>query len=158
MVCRRAVWEDGAMKPIIRSASVRWTAGKVRRPRTAATERGGLKLDPFSRAFRRQARPDTDSAELMAAALAGSFSLALIQELGRAARLAGEILTSAAITLERRAAGWTIVNILLSVVARLPKATQGGFIDAAVRAKTNGLVSRALRPRISMNARLEKEP
>jgi len=44
----------------------------------------------------------------------------------------------------------------LHVVAWLPKVTQGKFIDAAVRAKTSCLISRALRANISMNARLEK--
>jgi osmotically inducible protein OsmC len=76
--------------------------------------------------------------------------------MGRAALSAGDILTSAAVTLERLAAGWTILNIHLDVVARLPNATQGRFIDAAVRAKTNCLVSRVLRATISMNAKLEK--
>ena len=54
------------------------------------------------------------------------------------------------------AAGWTVMNIHLNVIARLPKVTQSKFIDAAVRAKTSCLVSRLLRANISMNAKLEK--
>jgi hypothetical protein len=60
------------------------------------------------------------------------------------------------VTIEHLAAGWTIMNIHLNVVARLPRLSQGEFIDATVRAKRNCLVSRALRPTVSMNARLDK--
>jgi osmotically inducible protein OsmC len=72
------------------------------------------------------------------------------------ASAAGEIVTAATVTLEHLVAGWTIMNIHLNVLARLPKVTQGQFIDATVRAKTNCVVSRLLRANISMNAKLEK--
>jgi osmotically inducible protein OsmC len=100
----------------------------------------------------------TNSAELIAAAHACSFSLALAAELGATALRTGEILISAAVTLQPLATGWTITNIHLGVIARLPHLSQGDFIDATVRAKLNCLVSRALRPSVSMNAKLEKEP
>ncbi len=48
------------------------------------------------------------------------------------------------------------MNMHLDVLARLPKITQSGFIDATVRAKTNCLVSRLVRANMSMNAKLEK--
>lgn len=144
------------MKLVIRRASVRWAAGAGGGARAVTTESGALRLAPFSAALLRRNNSDTNSAELIAAAHAGSFSHALAQELGRAALSAGDIVTSAAVTLKRLAAGWTIVNIHLNVVARLPKATQGRFIDAAVRAKTNCLVSRLLRATISMDAKLER--
>jgi lipoyl-dependent peroxiredoxin len=146
------------MRLIIRRASVRWKPGGARGTRTASTESGALNLTPFSSAVAHRRNSDTNSAELMAAAHAGSFSLALAHELGRAALSAGDFVTSSAVTLERLAAGWTIMGVHLSVVARLPKVTQGRFIDATVRAKTNCLVSRALRATISMNARLERRP
>jgi osmotically inducible protein OsmC len=68
----------------------------------------------------------------------------------------GDIATTATVTLEHLAAGWTIINIHLNVIARLPRLTQGEFIDATVRAKTSCVVSRLLRTNISMNAKLEK--
>ena len=144
------------MKVIIRRASVRWAAGAKDGARTVTTESGALELTPFSPAFARQKNSDTNSAELIAAAHAGSFSMALAQELGRNSLSSGNIVTSVAVTLEHVAAGWTIMNIHLNVVARLPKVTQGRFIDATVRAKTNCLVSRVLRATISMNAKLER--
>ncbi|HXQ81765.1 MAG TPA: OsmC family peroxiredoxin [Opitutaceae bacterium] len=144
------------MRLIIRRASVRWTAGARGGARAATTESGVLTLAPFSSAAPHRNNSDTNSAELIAAAHAGSFSLALAEELGRDALSAGEIVTSAAVTLERIASEWAIINIHLNVVAKLPKVKQGRFIEAAVRAKTSCLVSRLLRTTVSINARLEK--
>jgi lipoyl-dependent peroxiredoxin len=84
------------------------------------------------------------------------FSLALAHELGPAALSQGDIVTSAAVTLERFAAGWSIIDVHLNVAARLPKVTLNRFIGATVRAKTHCLVSRALRATVSMNAKLER--
>jgi lipoyl-dependent peroxiredoxin len=141
------------MQRITRTASVRWVAGAGR---AVTTDRGALQRASFSVGHLRSQNSDTNAAELIAAAHAGSFSFALGHELGTRALRAGEILVSAAVTLEQLAAGWTIMNIHLNVVARLPRLSQGEFIDATVRAKTSCLVSRALRPTVSMNAKLEK--
>ena len=97
----------------------------------------------------------TDPAQLIAAAHASSFSQALLSELRLRTFAKGNIVTAATVTLAHLATGWTIMNINLNVVAKLPKVTQGKFIDATVRAKTNCLVSRLVRANISMNAKLE---
>ena len=99
---------------------------------------------------------DTDPMELIALAHAGSFSLALSNELGSAGLATDHIFTTATVTLEHLTAGWTIMNIHLDVLARLHKVSQEEFIDATVRAKTRCLVTRLLRTNISMNAKLEK--
>ena len=99
---------------------------------------------------------DTDPAELIAVAQAGSFSLALSNELGARGSASDCIITTATVTLEHLTAGWTIMNIHLDVIAKLLKVSQGEFIDATVRAKTRCLVSKLLHTSISMNARLEK--
>ena len=145
------------MNLMIRKAAVCWKGGAKGGTRAVTTESGVLKQAKFSvGAPLKNNGSHTDPAELIAAAHASSFSLALSNELGLKAVAAGEIVTSATVTLEFLAAGWTIMNIHLNVVARLPKMTQGRFIDATVRAKTNCLVSRSLRANISMNAKLEK--
>jgi lipoyl-dependent peroxiredoxin len=144
------------MKLIIRKASVHWRAGAKGGARAVTTESSPRKLASFSSAIRHRNNSHANSAELLATAHAGSFSLALAQELGRVALSVGDIFTLVAVTLEHLAAGWTVRNIHLDVVARLPNVKQGRFIDATVRAKTNCLVSRALRVNISMNAKLEK--
>lgn len=144
------------MQLIIRKASVRWVAGADGGARAVTTDSGTLTAARFSSGHLHRANADTNSAELIAAAHAGSFSVSLAGELGKKALAAGDILVSAAVTVERLPAGWTITNIHLNVVARLPHLTQGEFIDATVRAKTSCLISRALRPTVSMNAKLEK--
>jgi osmotically inducible protein OsmC len=120
------------------------------------TESGLLKQARFSLGIPLKDDSHTDPAELIAAAHATSFSLALSNELRLKTFAAGEIVTTATVTLEHLAAGWTIMNLHLNVVAALPRVTQGRFIDATVRAKTNCLVSRLLRANVSMNAKLEK--
>ena len=144
------------MNLIIRKASVRWKGGTKGGTRAVTTENGTLKQARGSLGIPLKNGSDTDPAELIAAAQASSFSLALSTELGRKAFAADETLTTATVTMELLAAGWTIMNIHLNVVARLFKVTQGRFIDATVRAKTNCPVSRLLRANISMNAKLEK--
>jgi osmotically inducible protein OsmC len=145
------------MTLIIRKASVRWKGGAKGAARAVTTESGVLKHAKFSLDTALQNNSsNTDPAELLAAAHAGSFSMALSNELGLKAFAPGQIVTSATVTLEYATEGWTLMNIHLSVVARLPKMTQGKFIDATVRAKTNCLVSRSLRTNISMYAKLQK--
>lgn len=140
------------MQLIIRKASVHWKGGGG----TVTTGSGVLKKVKFSLGFPLKCGSHTDSAELIAAAHASSFSSALSRELGLKALVAGELITTATVMLEHLADVWTIRNIHLTVAAKLRKVTQGEFIDATVRAKTNCLVSRSLRANISMNAKLEK--
>ena len=144
------------MNVIKRKASVRWNGGAKGGTRTVTTDSGVLKHARVSLGLPLKNNSHTVPAELIAAAHASSFSLALSKELGLQASAAGEIATAATVTLEHLAAGWTIMNIHLNVIARLPRVTQGRFIDATVRAKTNCVVSRLLRANISMNAKLEK--
>lgn len=145
------------MNLIMRMASVRWKSGAKGGTRAVTTGSGVLKQAKLSLGTSpRKNGSHTDPAELIAAAHASSFSLALSNELGLKPFAAGDIVTSATVTLEHLAAGWAIMNIHLNVVARLPQVTQGRFIDATVRAKTNCLVSRLLRANISMNAKLER--
>ena len=144
------------MKLIMRKASVQWKGGSNGGIRGITTESGALKKARYSPGIPFAVNSGTNPAELIAAAQATSFSLALLNELALAASASGNIVITATVTLEHLAAGWTIINVHLNVIARLPKLTQGDFIDATVRAKTSCLVSRLLRANISMNARLEK--
>ena len=144
------------MKLIMRKALVRWKGGTKGGTRLMSTESGVMDQARYSSGIPLKEDSTTDPPELIAAAHAGSFSLALSNELGLASRASGNIVTTATVTLELLAAGWTVMNSHLNVIARLPKMTQGEFIDATVRAKTRCLVSRLLRANISMTAKLEK--
>ncbi len=144
------------MQLIIQKASVRWKGGSNGGTRAMTTESAVLNETGFSTGIPFKKNSGTNPAELIAAAHAASFSLALSNELGLAGSASGDIVITATVTLEHRADGWTIMNIHLNVIARLPKVTQSNFIDATVRAKTNCLISRSLRANISMNAKLER--
>jgi osmotically inducible protein OsmC len=145
------------MNLIIRKASVLWTGGAKGGTRAVAADGGMLKQAKSSINVPLQNDSQTDPAELIAAAHANSFSLALSHELKLKPFSTGSITTIATVTLERRAARWTIMNIHLSVLARIPKMSQRRFIDATVRAKTNCLVSHLPRTTISMSAKLESK-
>jgi len=144
------------MQLIIRKASARWKGGSHGGMHVTTAESGALKQADYSLGIPFRENSGTNPAELIAAAHAASFALALSHELGLAGSATGEIVTTATVTLEHVAAGWTIMNIHLNTIARLPRMTQDRFIDATVRAKTSCLVSRLLRANISMNAKLEK--
>jgi osmotically inducible protein OsmC len=119
------------------------------------TESGILQQTGISSGIPLKSNAEADAPELIAAAHASSFSLALSDELGALGFTEGEIVTTATLTLEQLPAGWTIVKVNLNVVAKLPRVTQAEFIDVTIRAKTTCMVARSLRANISMTAKLE---
>jgi lipoyl-dependent peroxiredoxin len=144
------------MQLIIRKAAVQWKVGSKGGTRMVSTGSGALKNARYASGIPLKENSVTDPAELIAAAHAGSFSLALSKELKLAPSALGSIITTATVTTEHLATGWTITNIHLNIIATLAKVTQSEFIDATVRAKTSCLISRLLRATISMNAKLGK--
>jgi osmotically inducible protein OsmC len=144
------------MQLIIRKAAVQWKVGSKGHTRIVSTGSGALKNARYASSIPFKENSVTDPAELIAAAHASSFSLALSKELKLAPSALGSITTTAIVTTEHLATGWTITNIHLNVIAILPKVTQSEFIDATVRAKTSCLISQLLRATISMNAKLVK--
>jgi osmotically inducible protein OsmC len=144
------------VKIIMKKSSVRWNGGSKSRTRIMSTQSGVLRRTCIAQGMTPAENFDTDPAELIAAAHAGSFSLALSNELRSSGCASDHIITTATVTLEHLRAGWTIINIHLDVIAKLLKVSQGKFIDATVRAKTRCLVTRLLRTSVSMNAKLEK--
>jgi osmotically inducible protein OsmC len=82
--------------------------------------------------------------------------MTLANELGEAGYRPRQIDTTATVTMEDIAAGWTITQIYLDVIARVPKLAQCDFVDAALRAKANCPISRALNANISMRAKLTR--
>ena len=138
--------------------------------RATAVWKGGLKdgkgtITGESRAFqdlaydfrkRFENDPGTNPEELIAAAHAGCFSMALSAELGKAGLAPESIRTTAAVTLEMLAAGPTVTAIHLDVAARVPGADPAAFASAADAAKDGCPISRLLQAaRITMAARLE---
>ena len=98
----------------------------------------------------------TSPPELISAAHAGSFSMALARELGKAGYSPDQIDATATVTMENLPAGWTIIRVNLDVTATVPNALQCDFIDAALSAKKNCAISRLLNVNISMRAKLKR--
>jgi osmotically inducible protein OsmC len=144
------------MQLIIRKAAVQWKVRQGGNARVVSTGSGVLNQAHLASAVPSTENNATDPVELIAAAHAGSFSLALSKELALPAAASGNIVTTATVTMEHLAAGWTISNIHLDITAKLKGLTQSEFIDATVRAKTSCVISRLLRVTCSMNAKLKK--
>jgi osmotically inducible protein OsmC len=110
---------------------------------------------PYSFKSRFEDGTGTNPEELIAAAHAGCFSMALSLILGEAGLTAEKIETHAAVTLEKVGAGYEITAVHLSLSAKIPGADNAKFQELANNAKTGCPVSKLLKARITMEAKLE---
>jgi lipoyl-dependent peroxiredoxin len=122
---------------------------------TMSTNSGVLNDTPYSFTTRFEEEPGTNPEELIAAAHAGCFSMALSGQLGNAGMTAESIATTATVTLNKTDAGFTITAVHLDVTAKIPGADKAAFETAANNAKAGCPVSRLLNAEITMDARLE---
>ena len=143
------------MKPYTRKASVLWLGTRQHGKGAVSTPSAVLKKVPYASGSDLRRR-GTSPPELIAAAHAGSFSLTLANELGEAGYSPRQIDTTATVMMENMAAGWTMTQILLDVIAAVPRVAECDFADAALRAKANCPISRALNANISMRAKLSR--
>ncbi len=139
-----------------RKASAVWKGGLKDGKGTVSATSGVLSNTPYSFTTRFENTPGTNPEELIAAAHAACFSMALSAQLGAANLTPESIHTSATLNMEKLDAGWTITSIHLDVNARVPKADEAAFNKAAENAKSGCPVSKVLNAKISMNAKLEK--
>jgi len=138
-----------------REASAVWKGGLKEGNGTMSTRSGALTALKYSFGTRFEEAPGTNPEELIAAAHAGCFSMALSGELGQAGFTAESVRTTATVRLEKTDAGFTITSVHLDVTARVPGADQRAFETAANNAKTGCPVSRVLKAQITMKADLE---
>ena len=143
------------MKPYSRKASVLWLGTRQRGKGAISTPSAVLKRAPYASGSEIK-RKGTNPPELIAAAHAGSFSMTLANELEEAGHSPSQIDTTATVTMEDIAAGWTMTQIHLDVIATVPKVAPCDFIDAALSAKANCPISRSLNANISMRANLRR--
>lgn len=115
---------------------------------------GALNNTPYSFATRFENTPGTNPEELIAAAHAACFSMALSAQLSTANLNPTSIETSANLTLEKLDSGWTITAVHLDVVGQVPNADSAAFMKAAETAKANCPVSKVLKANITMSAKL----
>ena len=114
-----------------------------------------LQDTPYSFRTRFEDASGTNPEELIAAAHAGCFSMALSMILGEAGFTPDKIATGATVTLEQKDGGFAITKIHLDVSAKVPGADDQAFQEAAGKAKAGCPVSKVLNAEISMDARLE---
>ena len=136
-------------------ASAHWQGDLKTGQGKLSSNSGVLKDTPYSFKTRFEGAPGTNPEELIGAAHAGCFSMALSMILGDAGLTADSIDTEATVTLEEKDGGFAITKIHLDVNARIPGADDAAFQDAADKAKAGCPVSKVLNAEISMNARLQ---
>ena len=137
-----------------RKASAEWRGGLKDGKGTVSTGSGVLTDTDYSFTTRFEDQPGTNPEELIAAAHAGCFTMALSGQLGNREMTAESIKTTATLTMEKQEAGWTVTAIHLDVAAKIPGADQAKFEEAANAAKTGCPISRLLNTNISMSAKL----
>jgi osmotically inducible protein OsmC len=138
-----------------RKASAIWKGAIKDGKGSVSSASGVLNNTPYSFATRFENTPGTNPEELIAAAHAACFSMALSGQLGAANLTASSIETSATLSLDKLETGWTITAVHLDVVGRVPNADQAAFQKAADNAKTGCPVSKLLKANITMTAKLE---
>ena len=138
-----------------RKASGEWKGSLKEGSGSVSSSSGVFSKTPFSFGTRFGDQPGTNPEELIAAAHAGCFSMALSAQLGTANLTPESIRTNATLSLEKLDSGWTITAVHLDVVGKVPKADAATFQKLADAAKTGCPVSKVLNAKITMNAKLE---
>ncbi|SEA92724.1 OsmC family protein [Paraburkholderia sartisoli] len=138
-----------------RKASAVWQGGLQDGKGSISTESTVLKETQYSFSTRFENGVGTNPEELIAAAHAGCFSMALSAELGKANLKAERIDTTATVTLDKVDGGFAITSSHLDVKVRIPGADKAAFDKAAGDAEKGCPISKVLNAKVSMTATLE---
>ena len=140
---------------IKRNGSAVWSGGLKDGKGAVSTGSGVLKDSQYGFNTRFEDGPGTNPEELIGAAHAGCFTMALSGQLGKAGLTADELRTKATVSMEKVDDGFSITAVHLELVAKIPGASQEAFDQAANTAKENCPVSKLLNAKITLDARLE---
>lgn len=138
-----------------RKASAVWQGGLKDGKGTISTDSGVLANTQYSFSTRFENGKGTNPEELIAAAHAGCFSMALSAQLGEAGIKPEKVETTATVTLDKVEGGFAVTESHLEVKARIPGGDRAAFDKAANNAKAGCPISKLLNAKISMNASLE---
>ena len=138
-----------------RSASAEWKGDLKSGKGTISTESGVLYDSQYSFKTRFEEGKGTNPEELVAAAHAGCFSMALSLELANFDLTADSIKTTAAVTLEKTDQGFAVTKVHLDLKAKIPGADNATFQKAADNAKKGCPISKLLNAEITLDAVLE---
>ena len=137
---------------IIRHASVAWQGGIKDGKGEISTQSGALRAYPYGFASRFEGKPGTNPEELLGAAHAGCFTMALSLMLSEANLVAERLETQAKVTLEHLATGFTITSVALTLHATIPGVSAQQFTSLANRAKSECPVSKLFNAPITLEA------
>lgn len=140
---------------MLRKASAEWNGSIKEGGGKITTDSGVLKDTQYSFSTRFEEGIGTNPEELIAAAHAGCFSMALSGQLGAAGLTADSINTTASVRLEKLEDGFAITKVHLDVTAKIPGADEAAFMTAANNAKAGCPISKLLKAEITMDAKLE---
>src|SRR5260370_19771073 len=146
------ICEENVMQ---RKASAVWKGGLKDGKGSISAPGGVLNNTPYSFTTRFEKAPGTNPEELIAAAHAGCFSMALSAQLGGANLTPESISTSVTLSLDKLDSGWTITASHIDVVGKVPGADAATFQQYAEAAEKGCPVSRGLNAKITMSAKLE---
>ena len=138
-----------------KTASAHWQGGIKDGKGTISTQSGALANAPYGFNTRFEDQPGTNPEELLGAAHAGCFSMALSKELGEAGMTAESIDTQAEVTLDKADGGFAITAVHLTLKARIPGADRAAFEKAVETAKNGCPVSKVLNAEITLEAVLD---
>ncbi|WP_298399006.1 OsmC family protein [Sphingobium sp.] len=139
---------------INRSGSAVWTGGLKDGKGAISTQSGALDAYPYGFATRFEGMPGSNPEELIAAAHASCFTMALSLILGEAGLTAEKMETSAVVTLEKLDDGFAVTASKLTLKASIPGADDATFQELAAKAKANCPISKLLKAEISLEAEL----
>jgi osmotically inducible protein OsmC len=140
---------------IKRNGSAVWSGGLKDGKGAVSTGSGVLKDSQYGFNTRFEDGPGTNPEELIGAAHAGCFTMALSGQLGQAGLTAQELRTTATVSMEKVEGGFSITAVHLDLVARIPGASHEAFDKAATTAKENCPVSKLLNAEITLSSKLE---
>lgn len=139
---------------MLRKASAVWSGGLKDGNGSISTDSGVLSETQYSFSTRFENGIGTNPEELIAAAHAGCFSMALSGQLGAAGLTAESINTTASVRLEKLESGFAVTSVHLEVRAKVPGADEAAFATAAGNAKAGCPISKLLNAEITMDAAL----
>lgn len=139
---------------INRNASAAWAGGLRDGKGSISTESGALSAYPYGFASRFEGVKGTNPEELLGAAHAGCFTMALSLILGEAKFTAEQMDTTAKVTLEQVEGGFAITAVHLTLHAKIPGIDQATFEELTAKAKAGCPVSKVLKANITLDASL----
>jgi osmotically inducible protein OsmC len=139
---------------IQRTGSAAWSGGIKDGKGSISTQSGALKAYPYGFASRFEGQAGSNPEELLGAAHAACFTMALSLILGEAKLTAEKMETTARVTLEQVEGGWAINAVHLTLTAKVPGADQATFERLAAKAKAGCPVSKVLKADITLDAKL----